>query len=244
MTLTSEQIGGVRWIILDRPDKLNALDAGLKAELERALLDAAADDAVRCLVLTGAGRGFCAGGDRPPVAGGTEPQVEAPMDRIDRRTAELRRAGGAASLLHTMGKPTIAMVNGACAGAGLSLAAACDLRIGSESAMFTSAFIRLGLAGDYGGAWYWSRIIGAARTRRLYMLSERFAGAEALAFGLLDLLVPAGQLREKVAEIGDQIASGSQRGYRLMKANLNAALDQPLGAYIEQEAVAMALSDA
>jgi 2-(1,2-epoxy-1,2-dihydrophenyl)acetyl-CoA isomerase len=241
--LLIETIDGVRWIFLNRPDKLNALDAELKLALEEALGNAAADPEVRCLVLTGSGRGFCAGGDRPPAQDGAHAVAEIPIDKIDRRTAELSQAGETAALLHRMGKPTIAMINGPCAGAGLSLAAACDLRVGGASAMMTSAFIRLGLAGDYGGAWYWTRIIGASRTRRLYMLSERFSGSDALDFGLLDFLAPDDELRGRTAEIAGQIAAGSPRGHRLMKASLNAAHLPALGDYLGQEALNMALSD-
>lgn len=233
---------GVLWLTLNRPDKLNALSPSLKTSLAAALRRAATDDAVRLVVLTGAGRGFCAGGDRV-AAPAIDPAVSQ-IDRIEAKAAEMLLAADTASLLHEMPKPTIAMINGPCAGAGLSLAGACDLRIAGSSAMLTSAFIKIGLSGDFGGTWFWSRILGAAKARRLYLLSEKFDANDALAFGLVDFVFLDTELKARTEEIARDLAGKSPRGLRLLKQNLNAAEDDTRKSVLNIEALNMALADA
>jgi 2-(1,2-epoxy-1,2-dihydrophenyl)acetyl-CoA isomerase len=218
--------GGVLILTLNRPDALNALDRLLMNTLVDVLARAAEDREVGCVVLTGAGRGFCAGGDVGAINKAADQRAERPAadpGSVERRIQWVRRSGEAARLLHEMEKPTIAMINGACAGAGLSLAGACDLRIAAESAMFVSAFTQFGLPGDYGGAYFWTRILGTAKARELYFLGERMDAAQALEFGLVSRVVADAELRRTTLEMARRFADGSRVGYAYAKRNLNAA---------------------
>lgn len=232
--------GRVAVVTLNRPDRLNALSDELKDHLPVVLERLRDDLAVGCVVLTGAGRGFCSGGDlreredgaAPPPAHPDAPkhyaQVNLLMARMD-----------AARLIHLMPKPVIAMINGPCAGAGFSLAGACDLRFAGASAVLTSAFTRAGLSGDYGGTWFWTRILGTAQARELYMLSERIAAGDALARGLVHRVWPDDELRARTMTIAHAIADGPAWAHAYAKNNLNAAVDGSLEATLQLEATAM-----
>ena len=156
---------GVLTLTMNRPDRLNALTWEMCDRMQRALVAAAADPAVGAIVLTGAGRAFCAGGDVKAMA--ETPQA---ADRYEERVADLRRAHGSARGCCTRSpKPTIAMLRGPAAGAGLSLALACDLRIAGEEARFTTAFAKVGLSGDFGGHYFLTQLVGTAKARELYI---------------------------------------------------------------------------
>src|SRR6185437_1731990 len=147
-------------ITLNRPERLNALTKDMMRALLTHLSECAMDDAVGCVVLTGAGRAFCSGGDvRVQAKVAAEGIAETPEQRTD----VLRSSMEASRLLHEMPKPTIAMVNGVAAGAGMSLALACDLRIAGHSARMTTAFAKVGLSGDYGGTWFLTQLVGSAK---------------------------------------------------------------------------------
>lgn len=208
---------GVRTLTLDRPERLNALTATLLADLIAALEDAAIDPAVRCLVLAGAGRGFCAGYD----LGGDDKPADEP--RPDHVAAIMLRDSRALSLLRQMGRPTIAAVRGPAAGSGLLLAAACDLRIAAESAVFKLAFASAGRCGDPGGSYLLSRLLGPARARELYLLDEKIDAARALAIGLVTRVVTDDALDAEVAALAHQLAQGPTGAYAAIKRNLNAA---------------------
>ena len=218
-------------------------------ELAAAVARLAEDDEVRCVVLTGSGRAFCAGGDMKASkaanhsAAGADP-IARKRSTFEMRTAWLRRSAEAARLLYMMRKPTIAMINGPCAGAGLSLAGACDLRIAAESAIFTTAFVRAGLSGDYGGTWFWTRILGTARARELFLLGEKLDARQALAYGMLTRLVSDADLEGVTMDIASRIARGPASTYGYLKENLAAAEVLPLEAALEQEATRMMLSRA
>lgn len=231
---------GVLWITLNRPDRMNTVTPPLYAALGPIIERAARDDAVRCVVLTGAGRAFCAG--RDVKAGSTIPFARTPGDWIEARTDYLRSVASIVRMLHALPKPTIAMINGACAGAGLSLAGACDLRLAARSAVLTSAFVKVGLPGDAGGIWFWSRILGSGKARRLYLMSERFDADAALAFGLVDRVVDDATLAEETSAMARDFAAGSSRAYRYAKAALNAAEESHLDAILDLEASSMAMA--
>jgi 2-(1,2-epoxy-1,2-dihydrophenyl)acetyl-CoA isomerase len=228
---------GVLTLTLNRPDALNALNPELMEDLLQALERAAADPAARCVVLTGAGRGFCAGGDLSAGAGAAEAGAQDLLARID----GLQRAAQASVLLHTMPKTTIAMINGPCAGSGLSLAGACDLRVASETAVFVSAFARVGLPGDYGGAWFWTRILGTAKARELYLLSDKLDAAAALQIGLVSRVAPAADLTATTLAIARRLAESGGPGQACAKANLNAAETCELADLLERESRATML---
>src|SRR3546814_838262 len=174
---------GVRTITLNRPDRLNALTGSIMTPLADACADAARDSSVGCVIVTGAGRGFCAGGDLKE--GGADKAVVPPNPEVGSRTEQgfsrLRGFMETSRLLHEMPKPTIAMVNGPVAGAGIGIAGACDLRFAARSATFLTAFDRIGASGDFGSTWFWTRIVGTGVARELFFLGEKLSAEEAFA---------------------------------------------------------------
>jgi 2-(1,2-epoxy-1,2-dihydrophenyl)acetyl-CoA isomerase len=235
---------GVALVTLNRPDRLNALSFELIERLSDSVAALARDDGVGCVVLTGAGRGFCAGGDTKAGAerragGEAQPSMET---RIERSTARLRRGMEAARLLHVMPKPTIAMINGPVAGAGIGLAGACDMRFAAASATFVSAFERIGASGDYGATWFWTRILGTARARELFLLGEKMTAEQACSIGAYNRLYTDEDLRPETLKAARKIAGGPRATWRYMKANLNMAMDSDLARSLDAEALNMVLS--
>jgi len=229
-TVLVEREGSVATISMNRPDAMNALSDELLATLPERLREVANDPEVRCVVLTGTGeRAFSAGGDvkdmaaRGPAAGPVASERKEPRpweDAVDR----LSTAQEASWLLHTMPKPTLAALNGACAGAALPLALACDLRIASYHAVLLTAFARTGYSGDFGGSWFMTQIVGTAKARELYFLGDRIDAAEALRIGLVNWVAPREKFREETRALAARIAEGPSLAHRYMKRNLNFAL--------------------
>ncbi len=220
--LIGEADDGVAILTMNRPDRRNALSGGMLAGLAATLLGCEVDPEIGCIVLTGAGGAFCAGGDVKGMAessrgggasSGIDQQIH--MQRISQRAT--------AGRLYKMPKPTIASLPGAAAGAGLSLALACDLRIAAENAVMTTAFARVGFSGDYGGTYFLSRLVGAAKARELYFLSDRIDMKEAQRLGLVNWVVPADQLAARTLEVARRLANGPRIAYRYMKENFNRA---------------------
>jgi 2-(1,2-epoxy-1,2-dihydrophenyl)acetyl-CoA isomerase len=145
-------------------------------------------------------------------------------------------------LQHEMPKPTIAMVNGPVAGAGIGIAGACDLRFAGESATFLSAFDRIGAGGDFGSSWFWTKILGTAVAREIFFLSEKYTAEQAFAKGIYTKLLPDAELRETTLTAARKLADGPRMGYRYMKANLNLAEDAQFEAALDHEALNMGLS--
>lgn len=226
--------GGVATLAFDRPAARNAASVAVLDALLAALREVSADESVRCVVLTGSGdRAFCAGGDVGEIAaGGALP------DR-DQLVAQLRRWSESAILLHEMPKPTLAVVNGVAAGAGLALALACDLRIASSTARFVTVFARIAMCGDFGGSWLLTQLVGPAKARELYYLSDEVSADEALRLGLVNRVVEPGELRVRAGELAARLAAGPANAYRLMKRHLNASLGADLRTVISMEAEAM-----
>jgi 2-(1,2-epoxy-1,2-dihydrophenyl)acetyl-CoA isomerase len=215
----------VATITFNRPDRRNAVGPEMLQALEVALDAADRDDAVRAVVLTGAGGAFCAGGDvkgmDENIRGGSR---EAGMSIDDAIAWQRRNQRNTAGRLYTMPKPVIAAIPGAVAGAGLSFALACDLRIASENAVFTTAFARVGFSGDYGGTYFLTQVVGSAKARELYLLSERFDAKEAERLGLVHWVVPPDALEDRTRALAQRLASGPTVAYRYMKENLNRAI--------------------
>jgi 2-(1,2-epoxy-1,2-dihydrophenyl)acetyl-CoA isomerase len=226
---------GVATITLDRPEHLNTMSRQLLDEALAALEAAAGDSAVRAVILTGTGRAFCAGGDlqefaqRPPGdrqgGGGLEPDIR-----------RLRVAMRTSQLLRDMPKVTFAAINGACAGAGLALACAADIRYCAESAVFNTAFMTAGLSGDFGGTWTLPRIVGPARARELYLLSEKFRAPDAERLGLVSAVLPNDELLPYVRARAERAAGFAPLTVQAIKANLNDALDVSFPAMLDREA--------
>lgn len=218
---------GVRTLTLNRPERLNTLTSALIRALHSALLDASRDPGVKCVVLSGAGRGFCAGFD---LAGGGESDALAvkwqddPLwlepEQVATRMAEDAQIP---TLLHRMSKPTIASIRGPTAGTGLVLAAACDLRIASTTAVFKTAFASAGRCGDPGGSYLLTKLVGPAKARELYLLDDKIGAEEALAMGLVSRVVADDALEAETQTMALRLAQGPSLAYAGIKRNLNAA---------------------
>src|SRR5881409_1055033 len=195
---------GVAVLTLNRPDRLNALSPAMLEALLEALPRLAADAEVGVVVLTGSGRAFCAGGDVKAMAEGRE----FGGTTLEEKAQALRSRMEVSRWLHEMPKVTIAMVRGAAAGAGLSLALACDLRIAGDSARFATAFARVGYSGDFGGSYYLTQLVGTAKARELYYTAELVDAGQALALGIVNRVVPDARLEEETMTLARKIASG------------------------------------
>ena len=216
---------GVATVTLNRPERLNALDGEAIDAFHDELAALADDPSVRAVVLTGAGRGFCAGGDVKALAA---------ADQLAHRL-DLRTTMETSELLAGMPKPTIAAVNGACAGAGLSFACACDLRYAARSAVFVTAFLGVGSPGDHGSSWVLTRAVGPAKARELMMLGERVDAEEAARIGLVHGVLDDTDLRAHVDGIAHRLADAPPLALAAMKANLNDATTIALHEYIDRE---------
>jgi 2-(1,2-epoxy-1,2-dihydrophenyl)acetyl-CoA isomerase len=215
-TLIASTENGVCRLTLNRPQARNALTAAMADGLLYALRSAADDPRVRAVVLTGAGGAFCAGGDvktmaKPFDESGTG--LRAAADALLHRTQ-------AAQLLHEMNKPTIALMRGPAAGAGLSLALACDLRLAADDAKLTTAFARVGLSGDYGVSYFLPRLVGQARALALLMTSPTVGAAEAQTIGLVHQVFPAASFDAEADAFVRRLAEGPTRAYAAIKDNL------------------------
>jgi 2-(1,2-epoxy-1,2-dihydrophenyl)acetyl-CoA isomerase len=221
---------GIATLTFNRPERLNALSTPIMEGLLRRLPRLADDPAVRVVVLTGAGRAFCAGGDVKSMAEGRE------HGSVAEDTAALRARMEVSRLLHELPQPTIAMLNGPAAGAGLSLALACDLRIAGVSARLVTAFVKIGYSGDFGGSYFLTRLVGTARARELYFTGRSVAAEEALSLGLVNRVVPDDRLSDATMELARSLAQGPRIALSLMKRNLNCAEKGGLVELLDMEA--------
>jgi len=203
-------------LTMNRPERLNALTPPLLMSLLQALRKASLNPQVRAVVLTGAGRAFCAGGDvKEMAAAGVSVQT------LEERAAHLREAMDSARLLREMPKPTIALARGPVMGAGFSLALACDILVVSDSVKISTSFISVGLSSDYGGNWLLAQRVGA-RARWLSMLSPVLSAEEAARAGIADMVVPDAELETEGNRLASQLASAPTLAIGHTKANLNA----------------------
>lgn len=224
-TVLYEVAGAVATITLNRPEQMNTMGDDLIPRTLQSLERAASDDAVRVVVLTGAGRAFCAGGDLQRFASGQGGTVAGTVG-LDSRAAQvsaLRAAVRSAQWLREMPKITVAAINGACAGAGMSWACACDLRVAKAGARFSVAFRNAGLSGDFGMSWTLPRIVGPGRARELFLLSPRFDAAEAERMGLLARVFEPDAFDVGVAALTAELAAAAPLTLRRIKQNLNDA---------------------
>ena len=230
-TIITSDDSGVRTITLNRPDVLNAFNTELLKELSQAVRAAEKDKSVRCLVLTGQGRGFSAGQDLADVA--ERYKTDDPIELGH----HLRKFYNPLIVkLRAMEKPVIASVNGVAAGAGCSLALAADLRIGCRSASIVPAFINIGLIPDAGGTHNLQRIVGYAKAAEIWMLGEKVSAEEAYRIGLFNRLVEDDELMPKSMELARRLASMPTRGIGLTKRGLNRAWNSTLDDQLEYEA--------
>ena len=225
---------GVGTVTLNKPDKRNAFGDVLTPALRAVLLTLEDDGRCGAVVITGAGRAFCAGGDVSGMGGrGTDAAPRSHQEAVDdlvhrQETLTLR--------LHELAKPTIAALPGPAAGAGLSIALACDLRIMADSAFVTTAFANIGLSGDFGGSWLLTRLVGPALAKDLYMTARRVPAEECLALGIANRVVPFDELQQTAGELARQVADGPRTAIRYMKENINFAQGADLKATLAREA--------
>jgi 2-(1,2-epoxy-1,2-dihydrophenyl)acetyl-CoA isomerase len=223
---------GVAVLTLNRPDRLNAMSRPMLDALLEALPRLAEDPAVGVVVLTGAGRGFCAGGDVKAMAEGNELGGQTMEDRAQ----ALRSRMETSRWLHEMPKPTIAMMRGPAAGAGLSLAMACDMRVASDTVKLGTAFARVGYSGDFGGSYYLTQLVGTAKARELYFTADLLDAQQALGLGLVNRVVADARLEEETMALASRLARGPRVAFRYMKRNMNAAESASLKDMLDLEA--------
>lgn len=222
---------GLGILTLNRPDRRNGIGFELAAEMRDAAEDLAMNREARAVLLRGAGPSFCVGGDIREMDEGYHEGVP-----LHQRVDILRDVMRVSEVLHQMRKPTVAALHGACAGGGLSLALACDLRVASESCKITTAFAKIGLAGDFGGTWFLTRLLGAARARELYLTSPVMTGTEALAAGLVTRVVADDALHAEAEALARALAQAPSAVLALMKDSLDAAVTQSLSETLDHEA--------
>lgn len=235
--LRAEIDDGVALITMNRPERRNAFSQAMVSALAAVLAQVETDEAVGCVVLTGAGGAFCAGGDVKGMAAAPADRSGDGADRsldavIHRQRLNQRATSGR---LWSMPKPTIAALGGAAAGAGLSLALACDLRYAVPGAVLTTAFARVAFAGDYGGTWFLTQLVGSGKAKELYYFAERFSAEEAERLGIVNAIFPAADFEREVMARARRLAKGPSVAYRYMKENLNRAITGELGDCMDLE---------
>ncbi len=227
-TIATNDQDGVRTITLNRPDDLNAIDDRVTSELQKELKGVARDRSVRCLVLTGAGRAFCAGQDLKAASAGDRP--------MDFAAALRRRYNPVIVGLRGLEIPTIASINGVAAGAGWSLALACDLRIASAKAKFVPAFGGIGLVPDSGMTFTLPRLVGWSKALEIAWLGDAISAESALESGLVNRVVEPNELATATWDWAERLAKGPTRGMGLTKRAINASFSNDLAAQLEYEA--------
>ncbi|MAJ52739.1 MAG: enoyl-CoA hydratase [Luminiphilus sp.] len=220
--LLANLTGGILTLTFNRPEARNALSSELLQALGSQLADGEINPEVRCVVITGTGAAFCAGGDVKAMSETNSNGAKSTLDTLIQRQRLNQRA--TSGRLYKMPKPTLAVLPGPAAGAGLSIALACDLRIMSSTAFMTTAFAKVGFAGDYGGSLFMSQLVGTAKARELYFLSDRISAKEAEDLGLTNWVVEPDALQESAAGIAQKLANGPTVAYSYMKENLARAL--------------------
>ncbi|QDP22623.1 enoyl-CoA hydratase [Bradyrhizobium cosmicum] len=223
--------GGLLTITMNRPERKNALNPEMVAGLVEAARRAADDPEVRAVLFKGAGGSFCVGGDVKSMAAGRAPLP------FEVKMANLRRGMEVSRILHQMPKPVVAQLDGAAAGAGLSMALSCDLRIASESCKITTAFAKVGFSGDYGGTYFLTQLLGSARSRELYLMSPVLSAKEAHAIGMVTKVVPDAEIDTAAHELALSLAQGPSIALGFIKRNINNAEHLPLEDCFDGEAI-------
>jgi 2-(1,2-epoxy-1,2-dihydrophenyl)acetyl-CoA isomerase len=227
--LLTEDADGARTLILNRPESFNSLTTALKEDLGAALHAAAADDSVRAVVLTGAGRAFCAGQDLREHIAELRAGSDNPLSTVAKHYNPIIR------LITEMPKPVIAAVNGTAAGAGAALAYACDLRIAAESSKFLMAFANVGLSADSGASWTLSRLIGYGRAMEMMLLAKPVDAQRALAIGMVTEVVADDQVLVRARELAGRMAAGPTTAYGTIKRALLTGAGSELAAALAAE---------
>lgn len=233
-TILVQREGNVATIILNRPNKLNAMGPGLMSDMTNAMSELEQDDGIRAVIVTGAGRAFCAGGDVYELLA---PSKE-PMKILGLAHDGARMV----SAMRNLPKPMIAAVNGPAIGGGFNIALACDIIIASENATFCSAFMTLGLHPDTGGIYFLTRLIGVARVCELVFTGKTIKAQEADKIGLVNRVVPPEQLMAVSKELATQLANGPSKAIALAKASIYQSLNMDMASVLELEARSVGMS--
>lgn len=229
-TLVLDRAGAVLTITLSRPERKNALSPEMALELIEVFGEVAFDGDVRVVVVTGAGDAFCSGADLASV--GTD----------DHGLVRMRSIHRVAQLLHDLPQPTIARINGVAAGAGLNIALGCDLTVASTEARFSEIFARRGLSTDFGGAWLLPRLVGLHRAKELALLAEVLPASEAERLGLVNRVVPPGELDAVVGEWAERLAAGPPIALTQTKQMLNRAMETSWETMLAAESTAQTVN--
>src|SRR6202012_204908 len=222
---------GLLTITMNRPDRRNALNPEMTAGLVAAARRATDDSEVRAVLLKGTGGTFCVGGDVKSMAAGPAPLT------FEVKMANLRRRMEVSRILHEIRKPVVAQLDGAAAGAGLSIALSCDLRIASESVKITTAFAKVGLSGDYGGTYFLTKMLGTAKARELYLMSPVLTAKEAFGLNMVTKVVPDAEIDAAAHEVALSLATGPSIALGYIKRNINNAETMSLEACFDGEAI-------
>lgn len=216
-TVLFEARGPIGIMTLNRPESLNAMNAEMLNTMHRVAAKASDDPAIRCLVITGNGRAFSAGGDVKGFAADRSKSTSG--ESVLGGVELLRDQEEISRLLYEMPKPTIAAVNGVAAGAGMSVALSADLRIASDQARFTTAFAKVGFSGDFGGTWFLQRLVGPLKAKELYFHSDVISAQDALGLGLVTKVVPHDTLMDETMALAERLAAGPTLAFGRMKEN-------------------------
>ncbi len=219
-----ETRGNLAVITLNRPDHLNALYGDMLLVLRKTLQTVAADPGIRAVVLTGAGRGFCAGGDVKMMFQQNEAKgADAEGAGLENMAYDIRKMMETCELLHEMPKPTIAMLRGPTAGGGMGIALACDLRFAADDLIMTTAFALVGVSGDSSCSYFLTQLVGPAKAKELFFTAKQLNAQQALEVGLVNQVVSGDELEEKTLKITNQLANGPTIAFNYIKRNINAA---------------------
>jgi len=225
----------VALITLNRPERKNALSDNLTPALRQTLFELNTNQEVGCIVITGAGSAFCAGGDVSGMASGSDTETQKKPPTVQDRVNTLQHKQETLTLrLFEHAKPTIASLPGPAVGAGMCIALACDIRVGAESAFIGTGYRNVGFSGDYGGSWLLTQLVGVAKAKELFFTGRRIQSEECLALGLFNQVVPDDHLQQATMELAKQIASGPPIAIGYMKENINKALELDLRGALAQ----------
>lgn len=228
-SLLEDQHGGIATLVLNRPDRLNALNSELATALNDALGRLSRDETVRVVVITGSGRAFCAGGDLAMIGKGRQTGATQELEPL------LRSGMQAVLNIRTMPQPVIAAVNGAAAGAGMNIALAADIRIAAEEAVFGQNFAKVGLFPDFGGTYFLPQLVGPAKAAEMFYTGDMIDSQAALALGIVNQICPGARLAAEVKILAEKVAQGPPLAIRAVKKALFGSERESLAAALERE---------